>query len=195
MTKRKQPLHRYLYLQSRRWHNWLGLAAAMFALLLSLTGIALNHKEIFFASPAKEPLQGQLTTNPAVAPPVSLRDALAVGRGQWGDVALEKVEFKEENGRLIYKVIAGGGRELTIDAHSGNWQKKDGYRLQKGAREGAPVETRIDWKKLLTDLHTGKIASSFGKLLVDAAAVALILLSLTGLYLWGLPLWKRRRGP
>lgn len=188
-TTRIQPLRiRALHL-SRRWHRWLGLAFLLPTLLLGLTGIVLNHKELFFGGGPTQPLQGLLSTATGVAPPpLSFADALERGRQIWGEIALEKIELKEEKGRLVYKLVPGPGRELLLDARSGESRQVDGLRV----KEGTAASTRLDWKKLTGELHSGKIVGLAGRLLMDAAALALGVLALTGLYLWALPCWQRR---
>ncbi len=57
----------------------------------------------------------------------------------------------------------------------------------------APKPKSIDWGKAIKDLHTGKIGGDAGKLVVDLVAVGLILLTLTGLYLWTIPTLRKRR--
>ncbi len=42
----------------------------------------------------------------------------------------------------------------------------------------------ISWERLLADLHSGRLAGGMGPWLIDASAVALILLSLSGLWLF-----------
>ncbi|MCX7664948.1 MAG: PepSY domain-containing protein [Gemmataceae bacterium] len=51
----------------------------------------------------------------------------------------------------------------------------------------------IDWSKAIKDLHTGKIGGDAGKLLIDAVAVLLILLTISGVYLWIVPTLRKRK--
>lgn len=51
----------------------------------------------------------------------------------------------------------------------------------------------IDWGKAIKDLHTGKIGGDAGKLLIDAVAVLLILLTISGVYLWIVPTLRKRK--
>lgn len=188
-TTRVQPLRIRLLLQARRWHRWLGLGFLLPTLLLGLTGILLNHKELFFGGGPAQPLRGLLSTASGVEQlPLSFADALERGREVWGEIALEKIELKEDKGRLVYKLVPGPGRELLLDAQSGEARLIDGLRV-KGANDA----TRIDWKKLTSELHSGKIVGLAGRLLMDAAALALAVLALSGLYLWALPRWQRRK--
>ncbi len=189
-TTRLQPLRIRLLQQARRWHRWLGLAFLLPTLLLGLTGILLNHKELFFGGGPAQPLQGLLSTaSGADSLPLSFADALERGRQVWGEIALEKIELKEEKGRLVYKLVPGPGRELLLDAQSGETRLVDGLRVKETKTDA----TRLDLKKLTGELHSGKIVGLAGRLLMDAAALALGVLSLTGLYLWALPRWQRRQ--
>lgn len=187
---RIQPLRIRLLQQARRWHRWLGLGFLLPTLLLGLTGILLNHKELFFGGSPAQPLQGLLTTaSGADGLPLSFADALERGREVWGEIAIEKIELKEDKGRLIYKLAPGPGRELLLDAHSGETRLIDGLRVKQVNTD----LTRLDWKKLTGELHSGKIVGLAGRLLMDAAALALGVLALSGLYLWALPRWQRRK--
>jgi hypothetical protein len=191
--RRKRALSARLYLGARSWHLWLGPWTAVFAVVLGVTGIWLNHKELFVGGGKRQPPTGLLHTRTTPESlPVSFADALAVARSAWGEIPLEKVELREEGRRLLYKVVSGPGRELLVDAQSGAWQQKDGYRIWEGPASAGPLRRGVDWKKVVTDLHTGKIARTPGKLAIDAAALAMIVLSLTGLYLWAAP--RRSRG-
>jgi hypothetical protein len=55
---------------------------------------------------------------------------------------------------------------------------------------GASSPQQIDLQKIVTDLHTGDFFGKWFFLLVDLTAAGLILLTLTGVYLWW---WPRRR--
>ena len=178
-----------LFVEARRWHRWLGLAFLLPTLLLGLTGILLNHKELFFGGANARPLHGLLSTATEIDQlPLTFADALARSHAVWGEVAIEKVELKEDKGRLVYKLTPGPGRELLIDAQTGTMQIVDGLRLKQ---EGN-ADTKLDWKKITGELHSGKIIGLTGRLLMDVAAAALVILAVTGLYLWILPRWRRR---
>jgi len=76
---------------------------------------------------------------------------------------------------------------------------KEGIFTAEGSvlkKEQLPVikkEGRIELKKLITDIHTGEFFGSYFYLLMDASAVGLIVLSITGIYLWWWPKRNRRR--
>ena len=178
-----------LFQEARRWHRWLGLACLLPTLLLGLTGILLNHKELFFGAANLRPA-GLLTTTLKIEQlPLTFADALARGREVWGETAIEKIELKEEKGRLVYKIVAGPGRELLLDVQNGAMQTVDGLRIKQPGKDG----TKLDWKKITGELHSGKIIGLTGRLLMDIAAAVLVVLAGTGLYLWALPRWQKNR--
>ena len=47
-----------------------------------------------------------------------------------------------------------------------------------------PLAGELNWERLLLDLHSGRLGSHLGRWLMDSAAVLLILLAVSGLWLW-----------
>jgi len=59
--------------------------------------------------------------------------------------------------------------------------------LARAVRERALAES-VSWQRLLLELHSGRMGGTVGTLVMDLAAVLLLLLAGTGVYLW----WRRR---
>jgi hypothetical protein len=195
----REPAHRPnngALLQVRSWHRRVGLAVALFAVLLASTGIYLNHTDFFRFDPLP-PDSGRLltTTTAADAAPVPFDRALTLARSEWGDVSVQFSQLREEGVRLVYKVRRRGhSDELTVDARTGYLLANRGaVRETRFADDGAAGETRVSWTRLLFDLHTGRIAGLSGKLVTDSAAVGLAVLVASGLYLFAVPRLRKRR--
>jgi uncharacterized iron-regulated membrane protein len=203
-----KPRH-WLLAKSRQWHQWGGLLAGLFLLLVGATGIVLNYKQPLFRAlgldrkpPSSQELQSRKpataslhfsTASGGNAWPVSLDRALSLARAEWGDVPLERIELKTEHGEALYKIKRRGGSELWVNAVTGAHLVKGPYeRLGKAGADGAPTRS-TDWGKILIDLHTGKIGGEVGKALVSFAALLLLLLTLSGIYMWLKPLLIRRQ--
>jgi hypothetical protein len=171
-----------LFAAFRDWHGWLGILIAALFLVIGTTGIFLNHKNLWPGNPNLNAKPGAsnthaLTTATALsAIPVSFEQALARCRQTWGDVPLDNLHLKNENGALVYKFKAPYGRELLVDAMTGE-----------------AMEKPRNWAGLMADLHTGKILGENGRLLADLAALALLALTVTGVYLWLMPALRRRK--
>ena len=192
----------WLLVKFRQWHSWGGLFLSVFILIVAVTGILLNHKDLFLhgKTEKKEKASGLLTASTDFSTiPVSFVAALQLARGHFGDVPLEKIELKDERGWLVYKVIKGEGDEIRIDAHTGEMSSKYGMRLAAGKSErmseGKSTAKRsgLNWAKIVDDLHTGKIVGTPGKLVVDLTSGVIIALTLSGIYLWGVPFLRKRR--
>jgi uncharacterized iron-regulated membrane protein len=173
----------------RQWHTWLGLLLSVLFVLVAVTGILLNHKDVFFhrGEGPTGPTGVLRSTSDLHALPIGFEQALLLARQHYGDVPLDKIELKDERGWLAYKVSRGNGREIRIDAHSGEVFTK--YGAKPTRKEGSAV----NWAKIVTDLHSGKILGTAGKLAIDATAVAMLGLTLTGVYLWWLPKLRKRQ--
>lgn len=207
---------RWLLAKSRQWHLWGGLIAALFLLVVGATGIVLNYKKPIFTAlgiereakemkdlrPAgiEQPRSAKrdksavklTTTTGFAAATVTTEQALALAQENLGDVALERIELKAEQGELFYKIKARSGDELQINAITGAHFLKGEYEKVKAGPDGAVMARTTDWGKIMIDLHTGKIGGEVGKALMTIAAVILLLLTLSGVYMWLKPLLIRR---
>lgn len=159
------------------------------------------------------------TTTDLSAIPVSMTEALAIAKDRFGDVPLERIELKNDKGSLVYRVKTAGG-ELVIDAGSGavgspgkpqvgprgkEREKPEGERAARPEKPAPSVMTadeyeekqnaagKTDWGKIIKDVHTGKIGGLVGKLTADGTALVLTSLCATGVYLWVVPLLRKRR--
>ena len=70
---------------------------------------------------------------------------------------------------------------------------KGEYEKVKAAPDGAVMARTTDWGKIMLDLHTGKIGGEVGKAIMTVAAVVMLLLTLSGVYMWLKPLLIRRQ--
>jgi hypothetical protein len=190
--------------QFRQWHMWGGLFAGVCILLAGTSGIVLNYKQPVFSALGLEKKTGPnpsqeekpaaaaaniTTANALNALPVSLERALELARIEWGEAPLERIELKAERGQPTYKLKHKGGDELWVNAINGDHFIKGEY--EKRASKTASGQT--DWGKILIDLHTGKIAGGAGKAVMSLAALTLLFLTLSGVYLWAKPVLIRRK--
>ena len=195
--------------QSRLWHRWGGLLAGLFLLSVGATGIVLNYKQPVFsalgielkrereASPLPKTTssnEAALTTGAGVSGGrVSLEEVLALARQEWGDVLLERIELRSEQHSVTYRLRQKSGAELWVDAADGRHIVKGAYeRLGQPGADGT-VTRSTDWGKILIDLHTGRIGGGPGQAVITVAAGLLLLLTVSGFYLWLKPLLIRRR--
>lgn len=199
----------WLLAKSRQWHKWGGLVAGAFILVTCASGILLNYKQPIFnalgleqrpfkpgnadGEKVKPSSELKITTAKGLAAvPVSLERALELAGSEWGDVTLDRIELKGERGELIYKLKKKGGPELWVNAATGAKFTKGEYeKIGKADAEGRPMR-RTDWGKILIDLHTGKIGGEPGKAVMSLAALMLLFLTLSGVYMWLKPLLIRR---
>jgi uncharacterized iron-regulated membrane protein len=197
----------WLLAKARQWHAWAGLGAGLFLLISGTSGIVLNYKQPIFSAlgletrptkPAKEIArektgtprgQSALTTGTGVSGErMSLDCALGIARDEWGDVPLEWIQLKAERGELTYKFKERGGDELWVNAVDGSHFVKGEYeRIGKnGARS-------TDWGRVILNLHTGKMGGATGQAVMSLAALLLLLLAASGIYMWLKPLLIRRQ--
>ena len=195
--------------QFRRWHKWGGVAVALFLLVLGATGILLNYKQPIFtalgiptkrdrdASPLppapKKTASVTFTTDGITGGTVTFEQALALAKNEWGEAAVERAEIRAERSGVTFRFRNNSGEELWVNAADGHHVVKGEYeRVSRSESDGKPVRS-TDWGKILIDLHTGRIGGEAGKAIVSFVAVVLLLLTLSGVYMWVKPLLLRRQ--
>ncbi|HBP19202.1 MAG TPA: peptidase [Planctomycetes bacterium] len=162
----------------KRWTRTVHIYASLLGLLLLLffgsTGFVLNHEEWFALARASEQGQATLPAELLSEPePLALVEAV---RARF-DVRGALVVYEPEGHELRLRFERPGEEsDVTLDLRSGAAQL---YRQRGGLLA------------VLTDFHTGKTSGGVGGLMIDAAAVLLVLISLSGLVLW-FTLPKRR---
>ncbi|MBZ0157127.1 MAG: PepSY domain-containing protein [Alphaproteobacteria bacterium] len=84
------------------------------------------------------------------------------------------------------------GRQVVMAAKEGVFAAGKGGAILP---EGLPVTKKqngnTDLQKIITDLHTGEFFGRYFYLVMDAVAIGLVIVSLSGIYIWYLP--KKRR--
>ena len=159
---------------SRRLHRWGAVAIALPVAVVIGTGLLLQlKKQLAWVQPPEQ-------RGSATAPAVSMAQLLDAARSvpqaavrEWGDV--DRVDVRPAKG--MAKITANNRWEIQVDLGTGRV-------LQSAYR-------RSD---LLESLHDGSWFHERAKLwLFFPSGVVLLVLWLTGLYLWWLPVGVRRR--
>lgn len=157
-------------------HLWLGVVFTVALTAISITGILLNHKRGLGLMP-----------DVAHTPVAAFEHALPLAR--LGEIALravrpdsaldarfiDRMDVRPRDGFVKVRLRDAASTEATVDLTTGRV-------LHIGPRGDAFLEK----------LHSGEIFGGQGVLLSDAAAVALVITLITGVWLWLAP--KLRRG-
>lgn len=92
---------------------------------------------------------------------------------------------------LDVRSIALQDNRINITAKEGLFQVS-GNRLQKEKLPKAAGQEPMDLQKLITDLHNGKLGGWWLIAAIDLTALALIFLTVSGLWIWWVPRRARR---
>jgi len=228
-----------------RWHRVLGLASAVLAILLAVTGVLLHHASRFGLD--RQPVQSTPWLDwYGVAPPADLR-SYPVGAqrlSQLGNrIYLDARELLSTPDTLQGAVRAGeimvlAGREhlwlldargtlletlgpehglprnitrlgtrasqVALDTEQGKyfadldalrWMRTAGGVYHWAQSQAPPQDLRSEieqaWRareltveRVLRDVHSGRILGTAGALIMDAAAVLLLVLAVSGIWIW-----------
>ncbi len=175
---RRQVLRRRLASLSRWLHIYLSMASFAILLFFAVTGLTLNHAERFSAAPRIAQHKGRVELNWVKAADAAV-DKLAVvehlrqAHGIKG--ALSDFRLDESQASVSFKG-PGYAADFFISRETGEYEL---------------TETRSGLVAALNDLHKGRDTGHAWSWLIDASAILMTLVSLTGLVL----IWfvKRRR--
>jgi len=232
---------RSLYL----WHRYLGLIAGLLVVILSVTGVMLNHTDQlrlsakYVSSPwmldwygiapkeppvsfplsprgwlssvdgrlflngqhlgeVSEPIVGAVATDKVIAVAMPAALFLYTGEGELIE-RLEGISLPGEidaigngnNGAIVLKTDKG---MFAADEFVTAWSPAP--EASQWARQGSPPAhineqvlsvyrgMGLSWERVLLDLHSGRIMGDWGLYLMDGAALILLFLSGTGVYIW-----------
>lgn len=207
-----------MYPKIRNLHLWAGLAVLVPTIVIAASGIGLNHERALGLKPTKEkkPEKSRRPPETAVADmsatsshsslvatevtwkqyDTAISAALATARLTWGEVPLERIELKQEPGEgVVVKVKASSvtSKQMSDEPEEIIWSVSKNTLVPMHHETYVKADGGTNWAKVCKDLHTGKFFSkSVGFLWSDLAALALILLSFTGLVLYIIPIVKKR---
>lgn len=163
-----------LPLFGRKMHRWAAVAAALPLGVIIATGLLLQLKK--YAVWIQPPTQRGSGHAPALGFERILEAARSVPEAQvegWSDIS--RLDVRPDRG--LIKVLAKNNWEVQLDA-------VDGRVLQSAYRRSDLIES----------LHDGSFFHEYAKLgLFFPAGILLLLLWVSGIYLWILPGWVRRR--
>ena len=155
-------------------HLWVGVLFTVVLLVVSVTGIALNHKRGLGIMPD---VAHESTAPLAAALPIAeLADRARAAASLTAEQApVERMDVRPDKGFVKVRFDDAGFTEVTVDLATGR-------AIHVGRRGDVFMER----------LHSGEIFGDGWILLSDAAAVSIVLLLLSGYWLWLAPRWRRR---
>ncbi len=227
----------------RRWHGHVGVVATLFLVFLVLTGIILNHEEVFklgkreistawlmrwYGIPPAEPKLGYLLGERYFSwegEKWALGDKLLAGSAEKPIGAVEAggvnyiatsstLYLYQADGQLLdklekqslpaYPILSLGkmGDSVVLKTTSATlastdgliWQKIGSASLAWSSPQILPDDVRhqmtaklapgLSLQRILLDAHSGRIFGRYGTWVVDIAAIALLILGLSGVWIY-----------
>ncbi len=173
----------------RTTHRWVGIVVFPFVLFEGVSGIYLNHTDVFSV-----PFVQSSATVPNLAEPWDIGEAEILAQTVLGG-PVKEIKRKREGGRYYYRLRADlrQKRTIVLEPRSHTYWFATRYTASRYTKSGEIIEYRWRWKHIFADLHNGVIVGGFGRLLSDLIGVCLILFVATGTTMWFLT--RQRPGP
>lgn len=173
-----QPQHHWHYVWKKRlvtWSRWLHIYLSMvsFGILFffAVTGLTLNHQDWFAKQQRTVSYKGSLDHNwlrPAAGKEVAKLEIVEQLRRSHG-IKAALTDFRIDDSQLSVNFKGPGYTADTfVDRDSGTYEV---------------TETRMGWGAIINDLHKGRDSGHVWSMLIDASAVLMTLVSVTGLML------------
>ena len=180
--RRHLPDRRHSTPRRERWlprfafysHLWVGVVFTVVLLVISITGVLLNHKRGLGLMPEVEHSPSGEFTAALSLDDLARRALRAVGDSSTPQLSIDRMDVRPRDGLIKVRLRDRASTEVTLDLVSG---------------AVLAIDARGD--VFLEKLHSGEIFGSQGILLSDAGAIALTLLLITGYWLWLRPRWRR----
>jgi uncharacterized iron-regulated membrane protein len=162
----------------RKWHRWVGFAAAPFLLYAAVTGIIAAANEKFGEDEeAREAARERVSAVKLPAAPAAWSDPIAkalagaASRADGAPIDRVTIDYKPDPPAVaVYlgKPTGGEDRKLVFDARTGEFLREEKY------------EDKPFWVRL----HSGEILGDGGLVLGMAWGLALLALLVTGLVIY-----------
>ena len=155
-------------------HLWVGVLLTAVLLVIAVTGVLLNHKRGLGLMPDV----AHTPTAPfaSALPLATLVDSATAAAGLTGDgAAVDRMDVRPDKGFVKVRFSDPAVTEVTVDLATG-------AALHVGERGDVFME----------QLHSGELFGSRWVLLSDIGAIGLVLLLISGYWLWLAPRWRRR---
>jgi uncharacterized iron-regulated membrane protein len=162
----------------RKWHRWIAFPATLFLLFASCTGAILAFTEFFGAEEALREATRDLVSPVTLSSPAKdwadpLARAMATVAATTGGAPIDRItmQFKGDMPTVTIftgKPAGGEDRQFVVNARTGALVRTDAY---------------VD-KPFLNRLHSGEAFGDGGLVFAMLWAVALFVLSITGLIIY-----------
>lgn len=169
----------------RAYHRWFGLASALFMIVIAVTGIAL-HLDLWVTGEPPPGADLQRRGGPVTVPARSRVEA-AVGE------ALDRAhaETPDLEVRQVQILFTPDGMRVSAGG-AGPYAERIDYDPTARTIRRVPAKS-VARRLFLQDIHAGYIAGQGGRVLSFLAGVSLLLLGVSGLYIYSDLYFRRRK--
>ncbi len=174
----------------RTSHAWLGLFIFPWVLVIGLTGIYLNHKSLVLDwLDSSRYDESRFAEWPVLD--MEVGDALPIAQSIWPDEDITGVKGDVYHDMDSFVFTKDSGK-IIITRATGHYFVKSNLSRQLYAPDGTLLDRKIYWKSVFKWLHArGWLNSTPGTWLADLTGVAMVIFSISGLFIFFMPRTKK----
>lgn len=187
LNKMQQQTKAKIYAYLRKIHAWVGIFVFPLVLIVGFTGFYLNHSKTIFAFINATDFDESVFETMDGTAPANLQQAKVIALGVWPGFEVERITGDTYHDWPSYIVELAPGK-VIVSRETGHYYTKTDFRRRTYAPDGTLLHSKFYWGSLFKWLHVrGWPGDRFGTLLSDITSVALIVFSLSGMFLWWMP--------
>lgn len=172
-------------------HGWLGIIVFPWIFVIGLTGFYLNHAQLVNGWLEREPYDESQFYDWPGARETPVADAARTAKNVWPDETVNSIREETYHGFDAYVFRKASGKIIVV-RDTGHYFVKTNLSRSTFAPDGTRLDRKIYWKSVFAWLHErGWLDNTFGTWLADITAGAMVIFSLSGLYLFFAPRTKR----
>ncbi len=179
----------------RTIHGWLGALILPWIFMAGMTGYYMNHEKFVMSFfPEKTATSGELFLTVRGAGPVSLSDSKKIASDFDLGMKYAPNDTKKFRGTSIYRFKAGSHNTIYVDKSSGGYWHLKRYKIIAYDRMGAQLGSELRWGRIFNSIHErGFVGESLGRWLADMTAIALMIFSASGIFIFVSPRMRRAK--
>lgn len=177
----------------RTLHGWLGIFVLPWIIMIGLTGIYLNHsRTIFKHLPNQKYDERQFDAWPNPVP-IDRAAAKSIAASVWPDATFRLSGATTYHNRAAIGWKSDQGR-VIVDVKTGHYWVKTRFFRRTYDPDGRLLNSKFYWGAVFKSIHTaGWIDRTFGTWLADITAGAMVVFGCSGMFLFLVPRFRRRR--
>ena len=163
--------------------------------MAGMTGYYMNHEKFVLSFfPEKTTTSSDAFLSARGARPVSQSDAQKIASDHDFGMKYAPNDTKRYRGTSIFRFKEGSHNTIYVDKNSGGYWHLKRYKITAFDHQGNRLGSELRWGRIFSSIHErGFVGESLGRWLADMTAIALMIFSASGIFIFISPRVRRAK--